>query len=100
MLSEPFFNQLRTQQQLGYIVNAALAKPSGVYHLDFLVQSSHASSSNVTASIHTFLAQAHQLVSKTSTQTLDNLIAAARARLLRPPRRLSQLGDNLWTPIA
>merc|ERR1712166_352724 len=40
LIHEAFFNQLRTIQQLGYIVNAGLALSKGVLALRFIIQSS------------------------------------------------------------
>lgn len=39
IIKEPCFNILRTQEQLGYIVYSGVRSASGVYGLDFIVQS-------------------------------------------------------------
>lgn len=39
ILQEPFYNQLRTQEQLGYIVFCGPRKANGAHGLRFIVQS-------------------------------------------------------------
>ena len=37
--SEPFYNQLRTQEQLGYIVTSGVRRAHGTQGIKFLIQS-------------------------------------------------------------
>jgi insulysin len=54
-LEEPFFDELRTKEQLGYIVNSYSHKMRGVFHFIFMIQSSTHSPEIVFAKIQEFL---------------------------------------------
>ena len=55
MLEQPFYGELRTKQQLGYIVGASLKMSEGARSLTFSVQSSVADSSYLTGKVFEFL---------------------------------------------
>jgi len=55
IISEPFYNDLRTQQQLGYIVSSGVRGIAGTRTISFIVQSSVAASAKLSVSIFKFL---------------------------------------------
>ncbi len=55
LLKEKFFNKLRTQEQLGYIVNTQVLSFGKVLHFGFRVQSSHKSAEYLEHRINDFL---------------------------------------------
>ena len=54
-LSEPFFNELRTQQQLGYVVFSRAVNTRDVLGAQFIVQSPKRSCEYIVNSINDFL---------------------------------------------
>jgi len=54
-LNEPFFNDLRTQQQLGYVVFSRSVETRGVLGAQFLVQSSGKSCEYIMEAVNKFL---------------------------------------------
>jgi len=55
MLNEPFFNQLRTQQQLGYVVFSRATNQRDVLGIQFAVQSPTRSCEYIVNCINKFL---------------------------------------------
>ena len=110
MLKEPCFRELRTQQQIGYIVHASHeidhvihtggAPPLRVEGLAIEVTSKTKSAVDVAARIRAFL---HAFRSTTlcalDAETVAQYAVAIEARLLEPPKRLSSEADRWWTPI-
>lgn len=56
-LQEPFFNDLRTQQQLGYVVFSKACAQRDVIGVQFMVQSPTKSCGYITNAINNFLAE-------------------------------------------
>jgi insulysin len=56
MLQQPFFNQLRTNEQLGYIVGSlSMEQPGGIGGFEFIVQSNKLDGVGLDARIEAFL---------------------------------------------
>ena len=72
----------------------------GVHHLAFVVQSSRVEPEEVSRRVLTFVAGAPELVRNTTAEDFSSYKAAARQRLLEPPRRLSQVSSELWGRIS
>ena len=101
IVSQPFFSELRTKQQLGYIVSGRLGEARGVYSLSFVVQSSVKAPEHVTKMMHEFLDTTMTKILKEMKQDeLDSYITAARARLLQKPKSLSEEGGMLWARVS
>ena len=99
MLGQPFFNELRTHQQLGYIVGSGLSSAQAVYTLGFVVQSAVQPPAEVSKRVLAFLATGPELVANNSAD-FRSFVAAAQAELREPPKRLSQASDMIWPRIA
>jgi len=98
LVSQPFFYELRTQQQLGYIVQAAVSEDRGVSYLIFIVQSA-VSPDIVTSRIHSFLETVDERIRNTTDDTFDGVVSSASAQLLEPPKKLSTVADGAWGEI-
>lgn len=55
MLSQPFFTELRTKQQLGYVARSGVATHSGYVGLTSMIQSSQTGSKELQEKAHAFL---------------------------------------------
>jgi hypothetical protein len=101
IVSQPFFAHLRTEQQLGYLVRGGLAEARGVYSLSLVVQSSVATPSHVTNSMHEFLnATMSQILADMEQSEFDDYVGSAQQRLLQKPKSLSEEGGMLWARVA
>jgi insulysin len=62
ILSEPFYNELRTQKQLGYIVSSGVRAVGESRTLAFVVQSSVAEADDLTINVLAFLESAREMI--------------------------------------
>lgn len=99
MLKQPFFDELRTSQQLGYIVGSGLSAPQAVYTLGFVVQSAVQPPHEVARRILAFLDTGPEILRNASDE-FPNYVAAAQTQLREPPKRLSQAADMLWPRVS
>ncbi|KAL1516006.1 hypothetical protein AB1Y20_002619 [Prymnesium parvum] len=98
LISQPFFYELRTVQQLGYIVQSAASEERGVTYLVFLVQSA-TPPHEVARRIDAFLASVPARLANTTAATFAGVVRAAASELLEPPKTLSSVADDAWAEI-
>lgn len=98
LLDQPFFTQLRTEQQLGYIVQAKASSEREHWFLRFRVQSSK-SPTTVSDSIHAFVDSIGKLLASSSRSSFDGIVRSMSAELLEPPKSLQEVGDSDWQEI-
>jgi len=95
LLKSHFYNQLRTEQQLGYIVFVTGMSLKEVPGSVFVVQSPRASVPHIQRSIEDFLkARVEQLPTDLSTHK-----QAVLTRLLEQPQTLSAMAERYWINI-
>ena len=121
VVQQPFYNSLRTQQQLGYIVFSGVrVRQGGVHYLTFTVQSSVANGARLTSLIEKFLqSELLNIVEKMDEKTLQNFKVwiskyyfklhivydecfskdGIIVRKLEPDKRLSQRTSRYWGEI-
>lgn len=95
ILSADFFNQLRTEQQLGYIVFATSVRYKQVPGVAFVVQSPQASVVQIHQSIEQFL-QGFQVDSE---QVFAQHKAALLVDLQQAPKNLGEQAGIFWNDI-
>jgi insulysin len=90
IVREPAFNQLRTEEQLGYIVHTSV-KTSGdnIKGLLFLIQSDSFDPIHVESRIETFLANFRQRIVDMSSEDFQTNVDSVVASFLEKVRRLS-----------
>lgn len=98
LISQPFFYELRTVQQLGYIVESAISEDRGITYLICTVQSA-VPPEEVTRRLHAFLDTVHFRIANTTSTTFSEVVRAAVAQLLETPKSLSQVADDAWAEI-
>ena len=94
-----FFQQLRTEQQLGYLVNAFYWPLRDVPGIGLLVQSPSASAVDVAAAVDTFLRQSLADDGLTEEQFLRHR-RALKGEILMPHKNLSEQSEYYWREIA
>lgn len=95
-----FYHQLRTQQQLGYLVNAGYSNNFGVPGLAFLVQSNHAPSPLLDKAVEAFMLNMYtQVIDKISEEEFENNRRSVRALVIAPPESLREQTDIYWGNI-
>jgi insulysin len=97
MMANPFFTELRTQQQLGYIVNAGATSREGVRSLVFTVQSSVAGPPVLTRKVFEFV-DAFSL-EQFSDKSISTYVQGLVQKKLQKDKRLTTEISRHWSEI-
>ncbi|MEC9482622.1 MAG: insulinase family protein, partial [Halomonas sp.] len=100
MIETPFYAQLRTEEQLGYIVTAGYQPLLDAPGLNLLVQSPRAEVDRIQARIDAFLEEFDAHVAGIDDESLAPYRDAVRDRLLKRDPSLSALASRLWYELA
>jgi insulysin len=99
IISEPAFDQLRTKEQLGYIVHTATKKVGHLCGLQVIVQSSHKDPTYLDARIEDFLVGFRVKLGAFTDEELQTNIQAVVEKLLEKPKNLDQESSRYWEEI-
>eukprot|EP00658_Telonema_sp_P-2_P002814 TRINITY_DN11042_c0_g1_i1.p1 TRINITY_DN11042_c0_g1~~TRINITY_DN11042_c0_g1_i1.p1 ORF type:complete len:315 (-),score=48.39 TRINITY_DN11042_c0_g1_i1:331-1275(-) len=100
MYRQHFYRSLRTEQQLGYIVNAGLTIYEEVMFLRFFVQSSEYSCAFLDSCIDVFIQdELPDILHQTSDEDFQKFIAGRKKTLLEPCRTLLEEKSWIWPEI-
>ncbi|OQR96462.1 insulin-degrading-like enzyme, metalloprotease family M16A [Achlya hypogyna] len=100
LVKEPCFNQLRTQEQLGYIVFSSSHRAHGIEYFRLIVQSDVAPPAFVEARIDAFLAATRSaIVALPADEFAKNLHAVADA-LCEKPKTAAEECSRFWEEIS
>jgi nardilysin len=99
LLSEPFFNNLRTQQQLGYSVSCGRRDTYGVLGFAFKVLSSSKSAAEVQAAILTFIDNITTYLSEMPAEKFYNHVKVFSNTRQLPFTSLSEASEFNWAEI-
>lgn len=99
VLSAPFYQSLRTEQQLGYIVFSTDMPLLGVPGVAFLVQSPNTPAGLVEQHIERFVADFAQTVAAMSDAEFERNRQAVLSRVLEADKRLEERSDRYWEEI-
>ena len=101
MIARPFYSELRTKQQLGYIVQCSVGEAEGVRGLSFAVQSTVLRPPELEARIDAFLSEYRRgpLAAMTSAE-FEGYRNAAVAQILDVDLRLDAQASRLWSECA
>ncbi len=97
VLESPFYFEIRTTKQLGYVVFASPLPIMDVPGLAFIVQSPTASASKLIEEIETFMMNFD--VAKVSQDEFDAHKRALLTQILQTDKRLSERSNRYWTEI-
>ena len=99
VISTPFYSQLRTQKQLGYIVFANYLPMSDVPGIALIVQSPVADPVKLEDYYDQFLQQTYEDLNQLTDQQLDEFRQGLQSRLLQPDLRLSERSQRYWREL-
>jgi len=101
IVSEPFYNQLRTQQQLGYIVSSGIRGLEETRTIAFVVQSGKEPVSKLTKEILKYLDSiGDYLANDVSRATFGTYVKALIDRKTEPEKQLAAETTRHWNEIA
>ncbi|MDX1589450.1 MAG: insulinase family protein [Oleiphilaceae bacterium] len=98
-LSSPFFDSLRTDQQLGYIVHAAHYPLLDVPSLALIVQSPDRDADTIDERVQAFLEDFESRLSGMSSEDFEQQKAAVITRLSEEETRLREISERYWQEI-
>ena len=99
LISEPAFDQLRTKEQLGYIVHTSMKIVGQTCGLQMIVQSSHKDPVYLDQRIEDFLADYRSKLAAFTDEELQTNICAAVEMLQEKAKNLDQESNRFWSEI-
>ncbi|KAG7381814.1 hypothetical protein PHYPSEUDO_005641 [Phytophthora pseudosyringae] len=100
IFKEPCFNQLRTQEQLGYLVFSGIMRTEGVDYFRILIQSDVASPPLLDQRIELFVARFRSLLAEMPAATWQKQVNAVVKALLEKPKHEMEESMRAWREIA
>jgi insulysin len=101
IIEEPLFNELRTNQQLGYIVSSGVKAIDQSRTLSLIVQSNIATAEDLTSSILKFLDDvSEKLITPLSSVDIELYVKGLTDSRLEPDKRLAIEVTRNWSEIA
>ena len=94
-LEQPFFTEMRTNQQLGYIVWSYSRALENVYYLNFLIQSGEYAADELDQRANDFITSSPQILSNMDEETFEKLVASSIEELERKPKSISERASIL-----
>jgi insulysin len=98
LIATPFFNQLRTEQQLGYLVGSGYIPYNQHPGIGFYIQSPNHSAEYLIDAIHLFLQQIVENINQFS-HVWDALKKGVMKQLMEKDTNLSMKSQRLWMAI-
>ena len=99
IISSPFYEELRTNRQLGYIVYATSFEMLETPALGFVVQSPEASGDQIDQAVREFSKAFKDTLSNLSEQDLAREKQAVISQLMEQDRQLSEISERYWREI-
>ncbi len=97
LLTEPAFDELRTKEQLGYIVFTGFKRMESYFGIHIIVQSNHKSPDYLNERIESFLLSFRD---KLTEEAISMNIAAVCDSLLEKPKNMEQDSQSFWNEVA
>ena len=96
-LSEPFYSELRTKQQLGYIVGANVSGSLSQRYVTVGIQASGYAPDDLRTRAETFIATLPAAIAALSNDEWTTLVAGARSTLEEKPKNIAEKADAFFT---
>ena len=93
---DAFYSELRTKQQLGYIVGSAASASVRQRYFCFIVQSSDYAPAELRARAEAFIATLPALLAASSAEQWDTLVAGARSTLAAKPKNMGEKAERFF----
>tara|TARA_B100000579_G_scaffold327682_1_gene277628 strand:- start:3635 stop:4507 length:873 start_codon:yes stop_codon:yes gene_type:complete len=98
-LQQPFFTEMRTNQQLGYIVGSYPNNKDNTFYLSFLIQSGVYSADEVNKRAEKFIATTPDIFKEMDENTFEQLIKSEIEKLEKSPMSIAERAGKLKTLI-
>ena len=98
-LQQPFFTEMRTNQQLGYIVWSYTRSRDETYYLSFVIQSGEFTADDVNQRADDFIASTPELLTAMDEETFQQLKESAIEKLEKKPMSISERANKFQTFI-
>jgi insulysin len=95
-ISEPFYSELRTRQQLGYIVQGAAGEDENTFFSYFIIQSGEHAADDLQQKAEAFIAQLPELFRKLSPADWNDLVGGALATLQEEDKTIAERAGRLF----
>eukprot|EP00756_Hemistasia_phaeocysticola_P061752 Hpha_TRINITY_DN5165_c0_g1::TRINITY_DN5165_c0_g1_i1::g.193167::m.193167/K01408/IDE, ide; insulysin len=99
LVSSPFFNRLRTEEQLGYCVFSGVRKQDLIEGIRFLVQSAIVPPWYIYSRIHAFVAALDKFIENVTQEKFDEIVKAEIANREDKPKTLLKQGETWYKCI-
>lgn len=99
VISSPFYDKLRTKQQVGYVVAARANSAYKQLGLQFIIQSPTNEQLDLLNRIRTFIIEEYKDIEKMSTSELDHHKNGIRDNLLEKPKNIAESFNDHWNLI-
>jgi insulysin len=96
-LSEPFYSELRTKQQLGYIVGANASASLRQRYFTFVIQASGYAPDDLRTRAETFIATLPATLAALSNDEWTTLVAGARSTLEEKPKNIADKAESFFS---
>jgi insulysin len=98
-LAEPSFDQLRTKEQLGYIVNTATTSIGKELYVRIIVQSNSRDAHFLDQRVEAFLLQYRETLAAMTPEELQTNVTAVTEQLREKPKNLDEEASRLWEEV-
>ena len=95
-IGEPFYSELRTHQQLGYIVQASAGEDENTFFSYFIVQSGEHPADELQTKAEAFIKQLPDLFGKVTDKDWEDLVAGALAALQEEDKTIAERAGRLF----
>lgn len=99
LLQPAYYQELRTQQQLGYVVNASSFNLNELGGLAFIVQSPIQNTDELLKRTQTFIQAFQQRLQQLPAAELDRFKQGLVAELRQKPLNATELADEIWDSL-
>lgn len=99
LLSAPFYNEMRTEKQLGYIVFATALQMNKTPGIAFIIQSPSADANQLREEVNNFLNKSEATISNLDEATLTKYKQSVISRILKKDNKLSSRSKRFWREI-
>lgn len=94
-LEQPFYTEMRTNQQLGYIVWSYSSNYDESYYLNFLIQSGVYPADELNRRVDGFISSASNIIKDMDQETFEQLVDSAIEQLEKKPMSISERASKL-----
>lgn len=99
ILAAPFYNQIRTEKQLGYIVFASPLQMHKTPGIAFIIQSPAAEAGQLVTEVNSFLTEWQSKLAHLDEEAFDRYKNSILSRILRQDNKLSTRTKRFWREL-